>query len=303
VAADYLDAVTAYRPNADVYLTGLFDLVAVPGKRTEYYTAGDTSFSQWVSSSFPYGESLLNAQHAYEAGERRTESWYGGGVVPTAPLDDAGEQELAAERQGDLIGIAPAFWGDSEHAGMQGSFGDIGSMQLRIDGEEQESSPVPWGVWKVPAEDAAYELTLTTLKFGIPGRVWKRSTMTQTTWEFRSKLDEAVYSQGLPILFPQYRLPEDGMKTLAAEDEQKITLGVTGHAGYTPGALKSAQLSYSYDGGQTWTEAKTAEEDGTWTAIVHHAGASGKPVTLKAELTDPNGNSVTQIVTRAYDVR
>ncbi|MBA2950499.1 S8 family peptidase [Streptomyces himalayensis] len=303
VAADYLDAVTAYRPNADVYLTGLFDLVAAPGKRTEYYTAGDTSFSQWVSSSFPYGESMLNAQHAYEAGERRTESWYGGVLAPTAPLDDAGEQELAAERQGDLIGIAPAFWGDSEHAGLQGSFGDIGSIQLRIDGEEQESSPVPWGVWKVPAEDAAYELTLTTMKFGIPGRVWKRSTMTQTTWEFRSKLDESVYSQGLPILFPQYRLPEDGMKTLAAEDDQKLTLGVTGHAGYTPEALESAQLSYSYDDGQTWTEAKTAVEDGTWTATVHHAGASGKPVTLKSELTDANGNSVTQTVTRAYDVR
>ncbi|MGW1023583.1 S8 family peptidase [Streptomyces sp. NPDC002577] len=303
VATDYLDGVTAHRPDADVLVTPVYDLVAVPGTRTEYYTAGDTAFSQYVCSSFPWGEFMLGTQHTYEAGERRTESWYGGVLAPTAPLDDTGKQELAAERQGNLIGIAPAFWGDSEHAGLQGSFGDVGSIRLRIDGEEAEASPFPSGVWQVPAEEAAYEMTLTTAKFGTPGRVWKRSTMTQTTWEFRSKLDESVYSQGLPILFPRYELPEDGMKTLPAEDGQRITLGVTGHAGYTPGAITSAELSYSYDGGQTWTEAKTAEEDGTWTATVNHAGASGKPVTLKAELTDANGNSVTQIVTRAYDVR
>lgn len=36
---------------------------------------------------------------------------------------------------------------------------------------------------------------------------------------------------------------------------------------------------------------------------MNHAGASGKPVTLKAQLTDANGNSVEQTVTRAYDVR
>jgi len=36
---------------------------------------------------------------------------------------------------------------------------------------------------------------------------------------------------------------------------------------------------------------------------VDHAGASGKQVTLKSQLTDANGNSVTQTVIRAYDVR
>lgn len=36
---------------------------------------------------------------------------------------------------------------------------------------------------------------------------------------------------------------------------------------------------------------------------MNHAGATGKPVTLKTELTDANGNSVTQTVVRAYDVR
>ncbi|MER5689384.1 DDE-type integrase/transposase/recombinase [Streptomyces sp. NPDC002205] len=222
---------------------------------------------------------------------------------PTAPRDAADNPQLVAERQGNRIGIAPAFWGDSEHYGAQGSFGDFGNMTLRVDGQEAGHSSYPFGVFDVPAGDAAYELTLNTTKSGQPAQVWKRSTATRTTWRFRSKLDENVHSQGLPILFPSYGLPEDGMKTLAAKDGQRITLGVTGHAGYTPGAVTSAKLSYSYDDGESWTEAATAEHNGTWTATVNHARASGKQVTLKAELTDANGNSVIQTVTRAYDVR
>lgn len=93
------------------------------------------------------------------------------------------------------------------------------------------------------------------------------------------------------------------MKTLAAVNGQKIGLGVSGHAGYTPGALKSAKLSYSYDNGESWTEAKVSERGGQWTATVDHAGAAGKQVMLKVELTDVNGATVTQMVARAYDIR
>ncbi|MFD9219468.1 hypothetical protein ACFWDI_05430 [Streptomyces sp. NPDC060064] len=71
----------------------------------------------------------------------------------------------------------------------------------------------------------------------------------------------------------------------------------------TPKELEAAGLSYSYDGGGTWTEAATSQQGGAWTATVNHAGAAGEPVTLKAELTDANGNSVTQLVADAYAVR
>ncbi len=76
----------------------------------------------------------------------------------------------------------------------------------------------------------------------------------------------------------------------------------TGHAGYAPGALTSAKLSYSYDG-EHWTQAKASQHAGRWSAVVDHAGASGKPVSLKVELTDAKGATVTQTVVRAYDVR
>ncbi len=301
--ADYSDSVLAQRPSGATASASGFDLVAVPGTRTEYYTAGDTSWDHYVSSSFPWGEFLIDEPRTYRAGSVRKESWYGGVLAPAAPRDTTGRPALAGERQGNLLGVAPAFWGDAEHAGIAGSFGDIGSMRLSRDGEQIGESPYPFGVFEVPADEAAYELSLDTTKFGQPAAVWKRSTEVLTTWRFRSRLDENVYSQGLGLLFPHYGLPEDGLKTLPAKDGQKIALSVTGHAGYTPGALTAAKLSYSYDGGETWIQASTARKDGVWTATVDHAGAAGRPVTLRTELTDARGNSVTQLVVDAYAVR
>ncbi|MFJ8669371.1 hypothetical protein [Streptomyces sp. NPDC093600] len=134
---------------------------------------------------------------------------------------------------------------------------------------------------------------------------WAATAAAETTlvWEFTSERDENVYSQGIPMLFPRYNPPEDGLKTLAATDGQKVTLTATGHAGYTPAALTSATLSYAYDGGTTWTRAQVSRQGGEWTATVNHAGAAGKPVTLRTELTDAHGDSVTQTVVRADDVR
>lgn len=177
-------------------------------------------------------------------------------------------------------------------------------MVLKRNGEQIGDTPVPYGVFTVPAEDSAYELTLFTQRFGAPAKVWQRSTATSTTWSFRSHRDGHVYSQGIPMLFPAYQLSDDGLKTLPAKDGQKITLSATGHAGYTPGALVKAALSYSYDGGETWTAAKVAQQGGKWVATVDHAGAdTTKTVTLKTELTDAAGNAVSQTVVSAYGLR
>lgn len=89
----------------------------------------------------------------------------------------------------------------------------------------------------------------------------------------------------------------------AAQSGIKVGLSVEGHAGYTPGAITEASLSYSYDGGTTWITAPTQKKDGKWTAVLDHTGATGKQVMTKAEFTDANGNAVTQTITRAYDVR
>ncbi|MGW6687220.1 S8 family peptidase [Streptomyces sp. NPDC054961] len=303
VAADFIDITGAYRPLGTAVFFGSIDTVAVPGKRTEFYSAGDTAWEHLVASSFPWGEFMTDRQRTYEAGSRRAESWYDGVIGPVASRDTTGKEQLAAERQGNLIGFSSAMWGDSGHYAQQGGFGDLGNVSLTRDGAPMGDSGYPSGVFEVPAEEATYELTQQLEKVGQPARTWQRSSGIRTTWTFRSKLDAAQYSQALPILFPRISAPLDGMKTLAAADGQKIGLGVSGHAGYAPGALKSAALSYSYDNGEHWTAAKTGEHGGQWTATVNHAGAAGQQVMLKIELTDVNGATVTQTVARAYDVR
>ncbi|MER6478727.1 S8 family peptidase [Streptomyces filamentosus] len=301
VAADFMNFPVAYRPNGvSVGFAGL-ETVPAPGSRTEYYTPGDTSWQQMTGSSFPYGELMVGDRHAYTAGERRTERWYDGVIAPTAPRDAQGEPVLVSERQGNLIGFQAAMWGDGSHYAEPGSFGDIGNLLLRRDGVEIGRNAWPFGAFEVPAEEGTYELEQNTMKLG--NRNWARSTSVRSIWKFTSRLDETVYSQGIPILFPRYDLPVDGLKTLAATDGQRIRLTATGHAGHQPGDLASAALSYSYDGGTTWTEARVAKAGGEWVATVNHAGATGKQVTLKTELTDAEGNSVTQTVVRAYDVR
>ncbi|MGW9376152.1 S8 family peptidase [Streptomyces xanthophaeus] len=302
VAADFMDLSGAYRPIGSAVYFGGIETVAAPGRRTEFYSAGDTAWDQLLSSSFPWGEFMTGEQKTYQKGRRTTASWYDGVTGPVAPRDRAGKETLAAERQGNLIGFAPSMWGDSSHFAQPGSFGDIGGLQLKRDGEVIGDSWYPFGVFEVPAEQGRYELTQNIEKIGPPSRTWQRSTAVQTTWGFTSKLDPAAYSQGLPVLFPRYAAPLDGMKTVPATDGQAVGLGVSGHAGYAPGALKSAKLSYSYDG-ENWTAAKVSERGGAWTATVNHAGASGKPVSLKVELTDAKGATVTQTVVRAYDVR
>ncbi|MFE5540729.1 S8 family serine peptidase [Streptomyces sp. NPDC056492] len=303
VAADFIDLTGAYRPLGNAVYFGGIDTVPVPGKRTEFYSAGDTAWDHTVSSSFPWGEFMTDRQRTYAKGSERGESWYDGVIGPVAGRDLAGRPQLAAERQGNLIGFASAMWGDTGHYAQPGSFGDAGGLVLKRDGEQIGDSWYPSGVFEVPAEEATYELTQQIEKFGQPARTWQRSQAVSTTWTFRSKQDPAQFSQPLPILFPSIAIPADGMKTLPAANGQSIGLGVTGHAGYAPGALKSAKLAYSYDG-EHWTQAAVTEKNGRWSAVVDHAGAeAGRQVSLKVELTDANGAAVTQTVVRAYDIR
>ncbi|MFE7424063.1 S8 family serine peptidase [Streptomyces sp. NPDC057545] len=305
--ADYIDALFI-RPSgsSDTLIpVSLYQTVHVPGTRTAYYTTGDDAWYHGAMTSFPFAAFMSDHDRTYRAGQRSTEEWYGGPLRPGAARDADGNLMLAAERQGNLFGIQNALWvdGSGDHWTYGGSFGDIGKMSLKRNGEEIGRLAYPYGVFEVPDEDSAYELTQHLEKIYTGDRNWLRSTAADTTWSFRSHREPDVYSRGLPILHPAYDLPVDGMNTLPAQSGIKVGLSVEGHAGYTPGKIKAATLSYSYDGGATWTQAPTEQQDGKWTAVLDHTGASGKQVMTKATFTDANGNAVTQTVTRAYDVR
>ncbi len=299
-----LDYVYAGRADGLAFGVSAYEPVHVATKRTEFYTDGGTKWFHYLTSSFPFGEAMADAWRTYPAGSVRTDSWYGGIVAPAAIKNDQGVEQLTAERQGGLMGFAPQMWGDDfGHVANPGSFGDEGNLTLRRNGEEIGYSYYPNGVFEVPAEDSAYELEMNTGKYGGPARQWARSTEVKTTWGFRSALDPDTFSVGLPLLFPRVTLPEAGSKTLAASAGQVLPIRVTGHGGYTPGAIAVAKFAYSYDGGRTWTDAVVSGNGGAWAATVDHTGASGKTVDTRVQVTDAKGATVTQVVKAAYAVR
>ncbi|MEU1493817.1 S8 family serine peptidase [Streptomyces sp. NPDC005776] len=304
---DYIDAMFLH-PAGSVgsYVpVSPFGTVHVPATRTAYYTTGEDAWSHSAMTSFPFAAFLGDQLRTYRAGQRSAEEWYGGPLHPAAPRDTDGKQVLAAERQGDLIGIQTALWldGSGDHWSYGASFGDLGKLVLKRNGQQIATSAYPYDVFQVPDEDSSYELTQYLEKIPSSDRNWLRSTAVATTWSFRSHREPDVYSRGLPILFPVYDVPVDGMNTVPARSGIEVGLSVEGHAGYTPGAVEAASLSYSYDGGTTWTQAPTQQRHGRWTAVLDHTGAAGKQVTTKATFTDARGNAVTQTITRAYDVR
>ncbi|MFE9610792.1 S8 family serine peptidase [Streptomyces sp. NPDC006012] len=305
--ADYIDAMFIRPDGSDnAYVpVSPFGTIHVPGTRTAYYTTGDDTWYHGAMTSVPFAAFMGDHERAYQAGQRSAEEWYGGPLRPAAPRDADGNLMLAAERQGDLMGIQTGLWLDrsGDHWSYGGSFGDLGNLVLKRNGEKIATSAWPYDAFRVPDEDSAYELTQNLEKIPSSDRNWLRSTAVTTTWSFRSHREPDVYSRGLPILFPAYDMPVDDLNTLPARSGIRVGLSVEGHAGYTPGTIKEASLAYSYDGGTTWTQPPAEQQDGNWTAVLDHTGASGKQVTTKATFIDTNGNAVTQTVKRAYDVR
>ncbi|MFD7963789.1 S8 family serine peptidase [Streptomyces zaomyceticus] len=305
--SDYVDALFIRPGGGDSAYLPVTPMgkVHAPTTRTAYYTAGDDAWYHGAMTSFPFAAFMGDQERTYRPGQRSSEEWYGGPLRPAAPRDADGGLMLAAERQGDLIGFQNALWldGSGDHWTYGGSFGDLGKLVLKRNGEQIATRVDPYGVFKVPDEDSAYELTQILNKIPSADRNWLRSTAATTTWSFRSHREPEVYSRGLPMLTPVYDLPVDGMNTLPARSGIEVGLSAEGHAGYAPGTITAASLSYSYDGGATWTEAPTRQTDGRWTAVLDHTGATGAQVMTKAVLTDAHGNAVTQTITRAYDVR
>ncbi|MFF0267267.1 S8 family peptidase [Kribbella sp. NPDC004536] len=303
VKTNFVDLTSALRPTGVAFAVGTFDLVAVPSSRTEYLTADGTSWYKSVISSMPFGEAMNDRYRTLTPGQEIKDSWYGGVVAPGVRAGTDGTARLIAERQGELIGVAPTMWGDSAgHWADQGSFGDLGNLELTRDGVPIGSSYDPFGVFTVPAGDASYELTMRTNKIGAPAKIWARSVSTTTTWAFRSRLEPDVFSRALPLLMPRLGLPADGLKTVGASTVT-IPARFDANPGYDAGALTAAKVWTSVDDGTTWTEGTANLTKTGADLVVNHSGDTGKQVSLRVELTDAHGAKVTQTVDHAYDVR
>ncbi|MFB7914501.1 serine protease [Streptomyces sp. NPDC056061] len=141
----------------------------------------------------------------------------------------------------------------------------------------------------VPPGRAAYRITSTVHRKGAPGT----ATRVTASWTFTS--DTTSGPAPVPVSVVRFSPELDLTGTAAADAPLRVPVTVLGAAG---GRIRSSVFSYSTDGGTSWTPVPV--ERG---ALTIHNPRAGTGVSLRAELTDNGGNTLTQTTIDAYRTR
>ncbi|NNN34878.1 S8 family serine peptidase [Streptomyces sp. S3(2020)] len=264
----------------------------LPSRTTEYVLGNGVkwgySAEQWTALS-----TLLGQHRAYAPGRSYTKRLNIGVFGPSLPTVTGEPVDLRpglARRGNTLKAVLPLF-GDGE--------GNVGSSvytldaSLRADGEEipTNGDPLDRASYSVPAGDRAYELSLDASR--DPG-MYPVSTRVRAQWTFRSAQASEDSWTRLPLSVVRFSPELSPTSTAKAGERLRVPFTVEGAA--TAATAQKLAFQVSYDEGRTWTAAKVV--DGNRLSLKHPAEPGS--VSLRAELTDRDGNTLVQTVERAY---
>lgn len=194
------------------------------------------------------------------------------------------------QRSGDAITAAfPMFADGAGHTGATVWDTDATKTELHK-GDELVGTIAapPTGVrFTVPAGQGAYRLTTSA----VPAKTATTSTRIDAEWTFSS--DTVATPTMLPVSTVRFT-PKLGIDSTAPAGRLQL-VPVTVEGAAADGNTKSLKVSASFDGGNTWH--KVVVLHGTALLRTPKAGAT---VSLKAEVTDRQGNTLTQSVIDAY---
>lgn len=288
--------------------------VPVGRERVEYVTGGDTLWNHVVHHNvvdvpdLPLAAGMRNAPRTYRPGQRATERWFGAPVRPSVPRG----WTMPSVRNGDTLSVyVPEFtdsdaghWSFAEAggfgAGRATAADDVASAVLYRDGKQTAvSDNGAWGGFEVAPGDARFRLDLTTARVSDD---WRLGVRTRTSWTFRS--DTTAESTPLPLLQLDYAVPVDAQGAVSRARTHRLGFTVRMQDGMAAPRGVRLKAETSYDGGKTWTTARTARHgDGRqFTATVERPSKvrGDAYVTLRVTATDSAGDSVRQTVERAY---
>ncbi|MGW3463614.1 S8 family serine peptidase [Streptomyces olivaceoviridis] len=281
----------------------LISISGLPVHSTDYFLANDVKrtfvvFSGTRDEDGDFGwDYQLFGDRMYQAGKSYTEGFNVGVFGPALGGADTVPSRLnpGIARNGNTIrAYLPLFNDGTGHWGAIN--GGSAQSSLQVDGKEisdpDGNSPAD-GVaeYTVPAEDSAYKLTLDTSHDPAIASV---STRVKAEWTFRSGNTPAGAWSALPLSVVRYS-PE---LTLASTAKVGQKFDVPFHIEGAAAAQQPKKLSFevSYDDGTTWQPAKVV--GGTHLSLQHPAKAGS--VSLRARLTDRQGNMLVQTIERAY---
>jgi subtilisin family serine protease len=216
-----------------------------------------------------------------------TERWNYGVFGPAFPLDPAAPGALAG-RLGDQISVNLPLYADRP-ANRSGFSDSTGRTSLSRDGKEIKSTSIPgYGDFTVPAEPGTYQLHIDSV------RATPLSSKVTTDWTFKS--GTSTRPESLPLMAVRFAPALDNQNRAPRTLPTPVPITID-H--YTRATARKPAIEVSYDDGATWKPAPVLTIGGRWfTLLTHPPGA--KSVSLKANTSDTDGNTVDQTIIGAF---
>ncbi|MEV7811443.1 S8 family serine peptidase [Streptomyces flaveolus] len=285
-----------FAPGGEFTSLGSPVTVDLPLRGTDY-VLGDRIKWNFIVLAGDGPDAQLWSTRTYQAGRRYAERFnvgvFGPALGGTGTAPSAFTPGIA--RNGNVISAyLPQF---NDGAGHWNTIaGAPAETSLQADGKEISD---PHGIsptddvatYTVPAGDSAYKLTLDTSRDPASTPV---STRVRTEWTFRShETPEGAWS-ALPLSVVRFHPRLTLASTAKAGQRFDVPFRIEGAAaGQQPRKLA---FEVSYDEGNTWQPAEAV--GGTHLSLKHPATAGS--VSLRARLTDAQGNTLVQTIERAY---
>lgn len=254
-----------------------------PGTRTEYVSARNVSWFHFAFYDTSDGEEMLGIYDSpltgYEPGST-VDTTIGG--APRTPQGNAAQW-------GDLLGVFANGWSDSAGNTFLGWGEDDERLTVWQDGEVVVDDAPGWAELTMPPGGADYRVAYRGVS---ASERWYTAKRVTGEWTFHAEPvgeDELVAKELLDVRYDVARISLQG----AAPRCARVGVEVTGAEGDA-----TVRLWWSANDGETWTEARirngVAVVDAPW---------GTEAVSLRAEVTDAAGNTLTETVERAYTVK
>ncbi|MEU3862551.1 S8 family peptidase [Streptomyces sp. NPDC028722] len=215
-----------------------------------------------------------------------------GPALPSGALTP-GEKRPGAARLGDTFQAYLPLFSDGD-----GNMGESAYTKARSSlyaGGTRifaTTTPLEGDTHTLPAGAGTYRLSTDISRSST---IFPTSTRVAAEWTFRSAHVTGTTAQQLPVSAVRFTPKLSTAGTARAGTAFMVPFTVQGTA--KSGHLRKLTFQVSYDDGKTW---KTAPVDGSGKQLDLRHPAKAGTVSLRASLTDANGNTLKQTVWQAY---
>jgi subtilisin family serine protease len=257
-----------------------------PGTRRTHIFIDDTADESFTFLSTP-------APVAYRAGQTYHESWNRAVFGPAFPRRTEPFQWVW--RTGDTLTENLRLFCDAGgHAGDGGTVS--GATFLYRDGVLIGTAPAgSQDSFAVPPDDAGYRLEVRANRLGAP----ILSTTLTAAWTFRSRHLDGT--RALPLSGIAFRPAVSSTNTAPKGRTVSVPVVVKRQDGTGTTTIRTLTVEVSYDEGATWQPAPLESTSDGGVARLTHPDRTGF-VSLRANLTDTDGNTAFVLLLRAYRI-